>query len=282
MNVITPARGASAIRYLLALAGLAVLFVLGTMFGDFMPTHEAAPQAESARVHEHADESPPADGTMHAAHHEHADVPRGLDTSRTKEFDFDPPEPGSYTLPVIRPADDGDVLDTAGAARTLHELYDGKVVLLSFIYTRCTDAQGCPLATAVLYRIFGASKADPQLASNLRMISLSFDPQHDTPEVMAGYRNGGSDDWQGGAEWVDLTTASTAELQPILDDYEQTVRRRLDDEGNPTDAFGHQLRAYLIDRNKRIRNIYGLGFLDPRLLVADVQTLLAEERAAGD
>ncbi|MGE0487214.1 MAG: SCO family protein [Gammaproteobacteria bacterium] len=217
----------------------------------------------------------------HAGHHRHAKLPAGLPTARTSEFDFDPPAPGSYTLPVVRPAADGAVLDTRGAARSLHDVFDGRIVLLSFIYTRCTDAQGCPLATAVLYKIFGASKADRALADNLRMISLSFDPAHDTPEIMAGYRNGDSPDWAGGAEWLDLTTASDADLKPILTAYDQVVRRRVDDAGKPTDAFGHQLRAYLIDRDKRIRNIYGLGFLDPRLLVADVRTLLAEEQAAG-
>jgi protein SCO1/2 len=40
------------------------------------------------------------------------------------------------------------------------------------------------------------------------------------------------------------------------------------------------LRAYLIDREKQVRNIYGLGFLDPRLLVSDVHTLLDEVRTA--
>jgi len=274
--------GRRPVRYLLALIGLGVLFAIGYSLGR-MPADQpaASPKAESKPV-QAAGGTETVAAEPHAQHHEHAAVPKGLDLARTKAFDFDPPAPGSYTLPVIRPAADGKVLDTAGEGRTLYDIYDGKVVLLSFIYTRCTDAQGCPLATAVLYKIFGASKADRQLAENLRMISLSFDPQHDTPEVMAAYRNGGSSDWQGGAEWIDLTTGSEADLQPILDDYEQTIRRRVDDEGNPTDEFGHQLRAYLIDRDKRIRNIYGLGFLDPRLLVADVKTLLAEERAAGN
>ena len=41
--------------------------------------------------------------------------------------------------------------------------------------------------------------------------------------------------------------------------------------------FTHQLRVYLIDSARRIRNIYSLGFLDPRLVVGDVRTLLLEE-----
>ena len=223
----------------------------------------------------------PAGTTDHSAHHAHAEIQAGLKLSRSEKFDFDPPAPGTYQLPVIRAAADGEVLDTLGKERLLHEVYDGKVILLSFIYTRCTDANGCPLATAVLYKIFGASKADEALANNLRMISLSFDPINDTPEVMSQYRGSDAAHWQGGAEWIDLTTGSEGQLAPILRDYDQVVRRRVNDEGNPTDQFGHQLRAYLIDRNKQIRNIYGLGFLDPRLLIADVKTLLAEEHVAS-
>ena len=275
MNDPRAARGATVPRYLPAAAVLAVLFVIGYRLGDV-----AEPEPPAVVDIPPVVEAPPHDAASdHADHHAHLEPPRGLDLGRTAEFDFDPPAAGSYTLPVIRPAADGEVLDVEGTARSLHDVFDGRIVLLSFIYTRCTDAQGCPLATAVLYKIFGASKADPALAANLRMVSLSFDPAHDTPEVMAGYRNGTSDAWQGGAEWLDLTTASEDDLRPILNAYDQVVKRRVDDEGRPTDAFGHQLRAYLIDRDKRIRNIYGLGFLDPRLLVADVHTLIAEERA---
>ncbi len=42
----------------------------------------------------------------------------------------------------------------------------------------------------------------------------------------------------------------------------------------------HLLRVYLIDRQLRIRNIYGLDFLGPRLLLADVRTLVLEDREA--
>jgi len=39
----------------------------------------------------------------------------------------------------------------------------------------------------------------------------------------------------------------------------------------------HTLRVFLIDRDGRIRNIYSSGTLDPRLVLADVKTLLMEE-----
>ena len=255
---------------------IAIMFALGYRLAP-----NDAKQVVGDMSHKSAGPTPSAGSTEHRVHHAHAEIQAGLDLSRSEKFDFDPPQPGTYKLPVIRTAANGQVLDTSGDTRQLHDIYAGKVTLLSFIYTRCTDANGCPLATAVLYKIFGASKGDEALANNLRMISLSFDPINDTPEVMGQYRGSDKPHWQDGAEWIDLTTSSESQLAPILRDYDQVVRRRVDDDGKPSDQFGHQLRAYLIDRNKQIRNIYGLGFLDPRLLIADVKTLLAEEHVAS-
>ncbi len=41
--------------------------------------------------------------------------------------------------------------------------------------------------------------------------------------------------------------------------------------------FYHTVRVFLIDREDRIRKIYSSGTLDPRLVLADVKTLLLEE-----
>ncbi|MCB1748687.1 MAG: hypothetical protein KDK06_16025, partial [Gammaproteobacteria bacterium] len=161
MSAYPPAPRTGAAPLLVAVAALGMALVL-SRYGAGTASPAAAPEPEILR----AAATTMDDGAAHAGHHQHAKVPKGLDTARTKEFDFDPPVPGSYTLPVVRPAADGAVLDTRGTARSLHDVYDGKIVLLSFIYTRCTDAQGCPLATAVLYKIFGASKADRALADN--------------------------------------------------------------------------------------------------------------------
>jgi protein SCO1 len=244
------------------LGALALAFGLVTGFGSLGQVKAAAPEGHGHEMHSSVS------------------VPKGVDFSRTDEFDFDPPPAGSYVLPKIRPAADGQVLDVRGDTKSLKALLDGKITLLSFIYTRCTDAQGCPLATAVLHEISDASEVDRLLSENLRMISLSFDPEHDTPEVMAGYRGDMASHKSERAEWIDLTTGSNDDLGPILKAYDQVVRRRKDSAGTPSDTFGHQLRAYLIDRNGLIRNIYGLGFLDPRLLATDVYTLLLEEGAS--
>jgi cytochrome oxidase Cu insertion factor (SCO1/SenC/PrrC family) len=196
--------------------------------------------------------------------------------ARSVRFDFDPPRPGSYRLPVVKPAADGAVLDAAGAPRRLLNVLAGRITVLSFVYTRCSDPNGCPLATAVLYQIHGATAGDRELARHLRLVTLSFDPGHDTPETMAKYSRVAATR-ETRSPWEFLTTTSERQLQPILDAYGQLVQRPADPAaGSPT----HLLRVYLIDRQLRIRNIYGLDFLDPRLLLADVRTLLLEDREA--
>jgi hypothetical protein len=43
-------------------------------------------------------------------------------------------------------------------------------------------------------------------------------------------------------------------------------------------SLPHTLRVFLIDRQGRIRNIYSSGTLDPRLILADIRTLILEGR----
>src|SRR5262245_53865767 len=205
----------------------------------------------------------------------HAPVGQTAVETRDAAFDFKAPVPGTYRLPVIKPAPDGVVLDANGRRRRLHELMAGKVVVLSFVYTQCTDARGCPLATAVLYQVHQVSASDPVLAANMKLITLSFDPAHDTPAVMARYARPQDSAAARGSAWDRLTTDSERTLAPILAGYGQLVTRPAP---GATGGLSHRLRVYLIDRGQQIRNIYGLDFLDPRLLLADVQTQLHDER----
>jgi cytochrome oxidase Cu insertion factor (SCO1/SenC/PrrC family) len=102
-------------------------------------------------------------------------------------MDFVPPPAGSYQLPVIQRAPDGDVVDTTGARRRLHEYTRGRVTLLSLIYTYCTDPTGCPLAHAVTETLRAGVAADPRLHGRARFVSLSFDPINDTPAALRAY-----------------------------------------------------------------------------------------------
>jgi hypothetical protein len=52
-------------------------------------------------------------------------------------FDYRPPRPGTYQLPAVKPAADGQVTDASGVEHRLHEFLGGRIVVLSFISTRC-------------------------------------------------------------------------------------------------------------------------------------------------
>lgn len=193
-----------------------------------------------------------------------------------RSLPFPAPEPGSYKLPVLGPAADGAVLDADGQPVRLHALYDGRIVLLGFIYATCDDVNGCPLATAVFQKLKSALKSAPALAGRLRLLTLSFNPEHDTPEAMRRYGEGLRD---GSADWRFLTTRSEAELQPILEAYGQSVQKEYDADGRFTGKYSHVLRVFLIDGQKRIRNVYTASVLHPDLVLADVETLLRDTAA---
>jgi cytochrome oxidase Cu insertion factor (SCO1/SenC/PrrC family) len=199
------------------------------------------------------------------------------DLARTADHDYEAPAPGSYALPVVKPAADGEVLDAQGRRTRLSELTRGRVTVMSFIYTRCAAARACPYATGVLMQLHRLSTEDRALADNLRLVSISFDPENDTPARMAAY-SALAGKKRPASEWHFLTTPSQKELHPILDAYGQAVDRRLNP-NDPQGPFYHTLRVYLIDREGRIRNIYSSDTLDPRLVLADVKTLMLEQKA---
>jgi cytochrome c peroxidase len=189
---------------------------------------------------------------------------------------FTPPSPGSYALPPLGAAGDGEVLSVDGTPAALHDFLGDKVVVLSFMYASCSDVNGCPLATAVLHKLGRRVHETPEIASQLRLVSLSFDPGRDTPEVMRRY---GSAHVHDGLDWQFLTTASEAQLRPILAAYGQSVQKEIDADGNELGTLAHLLRVFLIDPDRQIRNIYGVSFLHADTLLGDVETLLLERRA---
>jgi cytochrome c peroxidase len=194
------------------------------------------------------------------------------------ELEFEPPEAGNYQLPPLGMAGDGEVLDGDGNATTLHQLMGDKVVVLSFIYSSCSDANGCPLATHVLERLQDQLLQDPSAGAGVRFVSLSFDPVQDTPEVITRY---GRPYISGDFDWRFLTTRDQQELQPILESYGQSVIRDPNSEEDEAGSISHVLRVFLIDRDLRIRNIFSASYLHADTMLNDIRTLQMEAVAAN-
>ncbi len=207
------------------------------------------------------------------------------------ELDFTAPQAGSYALPVLGAASDARVLNTEGEYVNFHTLFGNKYTLLSFIYSRCNDVNGCPLTHVVFSRVRQLARADPSLAGRVQFISMSFDPEHDTPAFLkslagnthAHHHHHGQGDHgvaDEAIEWIYLTADSKEHLQPVLDDYDQMVLNEIDERGDPTENFAHVLRVFLIDPDKNIRNIYSTSFLHPDIIINDIKTLIQHGGAA--
>ena len=194
------------------------------------------------------------------------------------QLTFDAPVPGSYVIPSYMPASNGDVIDVDGLTKSLHDIYDDKIVLLNFMYSTCADINGCPLATAVFHKIKNILDKDPVIGKQVSMISLSFDPENDSPDVMKLYGDGTD---SGEVDWKFLTTNSMNDLDPILNKYSQRIIKEYDEKGNYIGSISHILRVFLIDKDKNIRSIYSVSFLHSDVLINDIKTLLHPESQNG-
>jgi protein SCO1 len=206
-----------------------------------------------------------------AAAHEPASVP-----DPPAVMDFVPPAPGTYRLHAIMPAPDGPVLDQEGRRARLARFTRGKITVLSFIYTRCADSRGCPLAYQVFHAVHDRLRAAPALRDQVRLVTLSFDPVHDTPAAMRRYANGVRAGEASGVEWAFLTTGSSRDLLPLLDGFGQDVRVERVARGGHAPRLGHVLKVFLIDPRGMIREIYTTSYLFPDVVLNDIETLRLE------
>lgn len=94
------------------------------------------------------------------------------------------PAPGTYQLDKILQAPFGIVLDGPGFPHLFSSYTTGKITLLTFFYTQCTDPQGCPLAWSAFEAVRERIKADPTLHGKVRLVFYSFDTMHDHPETL--------------------------------------------------------------------------------------------------
>lgn len=90
-----------------------------------------------------------------------------------------PPKPGEVVP-------DFNFINQFGRTERFSRLH-GKAVLLTFIYTRCPFPNFCPLMNLNLAEINLALARTKQLYASTHLLSVSFDPQYDTPSVLRSY-----------------------------------------------------------------------------------------------
>ena len=130
------------------------------------------------------------------------------------------------------------LLDQRGEPFSLEDLR-GQVVLVTFIYTRCPLPDYCPrmmLNFAEIKERFAA-----RLGRDVSLLTITFDPKHDTHETMARYgRSFGND----GPGWY-MLTGTPSEIQRVADAFGIEF---WPDEGLLT----HTLQTAVLDRHSRL------------------------------
>jgi protein SCO1 len=155
---------------------------------------------------------------------------------------------------------DAALIDQADRRRSLAE-WRGTTTLITFIYTNCPLPNFCPLMDQNFAAIQRAVAADPALAGHVTLLSISFDPDHDTPAVLAAHAASLKAD---PAVWTFLTgdrvtvdrLAAKFGVGVIRDDSPQIV---------------HNLRTTLVGADGRIVRIYSGSDWTPSGVVADLR-----------
>jgi len=93
----------------------------------------------------------------------------------------------SYHVPS--PGDevpDFKLVNQSGKSISLHQ-YRGETLLLTLIYTRCPFPDYCPRVSHEFAEIDKQIQANPARYGKTHLLSISFDPEHDTPKVLRAY-----------------------------------------------------------------------------------------------
>lgn len=152
-------------------------------------------------------------------------------------------KPGENPLAVLatelQVAPPFTLIDQDGARRSLSD-FAGRAIFVDFIFTHCPGP--CPILTATMAAL--QEKLTAEQRAQTQLVSISLDPERDTPDAMRAYALARGADFTG---WAFLTGTS-AEIDPVLAGY--GVGKVSGDE------IEHTVVTFLIDREGRIAKRY--------------------------
>ncbi len=150
---------------------------------------------------------------------------------------------------VLGGAPSFELVDQTGAAFSSHSLL-GHVTLLDFVYTHCTDA--CPLLSATFQQAQRKLADEHLLGSRVMLVSLSVDPQHDTPPVLAEYGR----QFKADADAWKLLTGDWDQVYDVVTGFKVATRLprpALDAPAPAGTELTHSTRIVLIDAQQQVR-----------------------------
>jgi protein SCO1 len=179
-----------------------------------------------------------------------------------------PLPPDAKPVKAMDLMDPGDVVpddpltDQEGRTRKLSE-WRGRPLAVTFVYTRCPVPDFCPLMDRRFSDLQRAIAADPRLRDRAHLVSVSFDPAHDTPEVIAAHAKARGADPR---TWSYLTGTREA-----VDHLTSRFGVSAIDEADAAQTITHNLRTAIVDPKGRLVKIYSGNEWTVDALLADLR-----------
>jgi len=162
-------------------------------------------------------------------------------------------------LPVIGPAPDFTLTSQDGSPVSMASLR-GKVVALTFIYTQCPDI--CPLLTQKMVDLQNKLGAD--FGARIAFVSITLDPEHDTPAVLKDY----AQFWGAKAQGWSFLTGAPAAIRALTKRYGVYFAK------NSDGGVDHTQLTSLVDGDGVIRVQYLGASFDPEAFRRDLLSLV--------
>jgi protein SCO1/2 len=164
-------------------------------------------------------------------------------------------------VPVGAPIPDFELLDQANRRVALSSL-KGKVVAVTFIYTRCPLPDFCPLMDKHFATIQKTIASTPSLA-DVRLVTVTLDPAFDTPKILRAHATRVSADL---ARWTFLTGDPK-----VVNQFETQLGVYVEENSTGSSNIIHNLRTAVIDSQGRLVKIHTGNDWTPAELVADLE-----------
>lgn len=153
-------------------------------------------------------------------------------------------------------------LTTQDSTRLSLEQLQGKVVVVTFIYTSC--AATCPLLTAKMAGL--QTRLGTDVGSKVFFVAITVDPEQDTPVILKRYAETHGVDLAG---WAFLT-GTPSEIREVARQYGVVYKKR------PRGDVDHTFLTSIVDTSGTLRVQYmGVRFASDEFL-RDLHSLLSE------
>jgi protein SCO1/2 len=160
---------------------------------------------------------------------------------------------------------DFKLLNQSGKTINLKQ-FRGKVVALTFIYTRCPVVDYCPRMSRNFAEVDKALAAEPTLYAKTHLLSISFDPAYDTPKVLRSYGEAytGKYTQETFAHW-DFAAPDAKELQKVEEWFDLGV--------TPGDggSLTHSLATVVVGKDGKVLAYYPTNEWTPAEVLAKMR-----------